>query len=482
MRTLILPAAVLFFPLLALADTPDRAPIYLAVGEQRLINVPDLKRYSLGSDAVRALPDKGSDEGILIKGVHPGLADLWVWKSDGSQEHRQIRVTQVSDESLDPGLARALGQLNEVEVHFAGGGIVLRGEVASLREAAAIEAIVTTYPKQVHDETEPSDPFLDQSEEKLRNWLKKSAYSNRLELQRQDKTLWLSLKHGSLDDPREKDLLERKIHAIYPFALLQIDTLPDTAPTVHFKVFLLELQKTRFGSFGLGWPATQEGAFRVTTSAITNMLQLDLTLQELEGEGSAKILSNPELVVRAPGEAELFSGGELPIEMQSRFYSDVVWKNFGLTLKLNVTHSAGNRVRLDIFTEVSRLDPSLAGHTQSQLPGIQSSRMKTQVDAVYGRPLLLSGLLQQGTRQNAQGLPILRDIPVLGALFGSEDYQKDRSELVAILVPSAELPENPMERIERVLPKGPIPPPRSPANPAKDRELLNSPDYPWNAF
>jgi pilus assembly protein CpaC len=151
------------------------------------------------------------------------------------------------------------------------------------------------------------------------------------------------------------------------------------------------------------------------------------------------VLSKPELVVRAPGEAELFAGGELPIQTHTQYNTQVTWKNFGLSLKLKVDQMAGNKIRLDIATEISHLDPAL---TSDSIPGLQANRMKTQVDAVFGRPLMLSGLLQDKIREEARGLPFLRNIPVLGALFGSEEFLKDRSELVVILLPTTSPPES----------------------------------------
>jgi type II secretory pathway component GspD/PulD (secretin) len=108
--------------------------------------------------------------------------------------------------------------------------------------------------------------------------------------------------------------------------------------------------------------------------------------------------------------------------------------------------------------------------------------MKTQIDARYGKPLLLSGLLQQNVRRQVKGLPLLKDIPILGALFGSEDYLNDRSELVAILVPSRDVPEAPLEKLARAFPTGDLPPRRELSDPKTERELKNDPNYPWNAL
>jgi Flp pilus assembly secretin CpaC len=217
----------------------------------------------------------------------------------------------------------------------------------------------------------------------------------------------------------------------------------------------------------------------VTSSLIQDSLALDLALSALEGDGSLKVLSNPELVVRAPGEAELFAGGEIPIRTRSQFSSNVNWKAFGLTLKLKVAQSSGERVRLEIFTEVSHLDSAIS---QGDIPGVQANRMKTEVDARYGTPLLLSGLLQQNMREQLKGLPVLRRIPIFGALFGSEDYVRERSELVAILLPASAPPSHAMGRLARSTPRGLVPPPRHWLSPDYERSLRASENWPWNAL
>ncbi len=117
-----------------------------------------------------------------------------------------------------------------------------------------------------------------------------------------------------------------------------------------------------------------------------------------------------------------------------------------------------------------------------QVPGIQANRMKTQVDARFGVPLLLSGLLQQGMREQARGLPLLRQIPILGRLFGSEDYLNEQSELVAILLPASGPPSSPMARITQHVPRGPSPMPRQWISPSEERSLKQSEEWPWNAL
>jgi Flp pilus assembly secretin CpaC len=458
----------------------EKPPVLLSQGEQRTFHVPGLARFSIGSTAIHAAMT-GNDT-LLVKGVLAGDADIWVWKSDGTTEHRTIEVRKGAPELTPLALQKPLSRLTETEVYFTGEGVVLRGTVRSFAEAARIEALLSSPvgSSKILNETELAPELLARAQKRLDQWLRTSKFKAQLKTEIQDGSLILLLAQGSVEGAAEKNLIERKARTIFPLTQIHIDALADANPTVHFKVYLLELKKSHFRSLGLGWPASQDGAFRVTPSQISSSLGLDLALQALETDGGVKILSKPELVVRAPGEAELFSGGEIPIRTQSAYFANVTWKTFGLTLRLNVAQSAGDKVRLDIFTEVSRLDPTLA--TSDNIPGLQSNRMKTQIDARYGKPLLLSGLLQQNMRRQVKGLPFLKDIPVLGALFGSEDYLSERSELVAILVPSTEVPDAPLEQIAHSFPTGELPPRRELPNPARERALRDAPDYPWNAL
>lgn len=473
-----------------LASTLEKPSLILGLGEQRLLRIPGLKRYTLGSHVIRILPLSlprrdntlprtrltAESESLLIKGVAPGLGDLWVWKQDGSSEHRSVRVQAKVAEDLNPPLERALGGLNEVEVFDTGRGVILRGTIQTLAESAKVRGLAENYPKEIHDQTESSAELLEEGKTHLQNWLKTSGLDGRLRVELIANILWI---RGDLAQANDLLKIEKQVKTVFPAVQTEILTMPDQAPTVFFRVFLLELRRNRFQSLGLAWPGSAEGAFQVTKGGVQNLLQLDLKLQQLQGTGDAKILSQPELVVRAPGEAELFAGGELPIRLTNKFQSQVSWKTYGLTLRLKVSHTAGNKIRLDIFTEVSHLDFQ---NGLDQIPGIQANRMKTQVDATFNSPLLLSGLLKQWVRKDARGLPFLRDIPVLGLLFGSQDYLHERSELVAILYPYAAPPEPTARNLSQLLPKGHLPPPESWMNPREEKLLRESKDFPWNAL
>ena len=469
----------------------EMAPIVLGLGEQRLVRAPGLLKFSLGNSVVKVISvpevfgQKAVKDHLLIKGVEAGQGDLWVWKAEGTTEHRTIRVEKFAKSTFPPGLEKALAKLTEVEVIYSGFGsgagsgvgVTLRGEITRQSECVVVADLLRNFPKAVFNATEIAPSLLLEGQARLDKWIRSSVFSTQLRVERLGQSLWL---RGHVRSPAEQTVITQQAQLFFPLVQLEVDSLPDRAPTVYFRVFLLELKRNRYQSVGLSWPGSVPNALRVTAAGLQNLLQMDLSLQQLEGQGDVKILSNPELVVRAPGEAELFAGGQLPIQTQSRFFSNVTWKNYGLTLRLKITHVAGDLVRLEIFTEVSHL---LKSASENSLPGIQSNRMKTQVDARFGSPLLLSGLLQQSTREEAKGIPFLRSIPVLGALFGSDDYLNERSELVAIPYPHSSPPETfNHPPLPHRIPRGPVPPPRNWVSPAEESLLRADPHFPWNVL
>lgn len=462
----------------------ERPPVILSLGEQRFISVPGLKRYSIGSPILRALPTESSGhDSLLVKAVGVGMTDLVVWKTDGSSEHRSIEVRAWKKGPLTD-LERRLSGLNEVEVWITGdpekGKIVylIQGLVTSRAEGARIGTLATAFPNEVRTQLTLADGLYREGERGLKKWIENSRWKDDLELITDPETKTL-LVRGGLPDPKTRAAVSLALTRVFPLVELETDTLPDRDPTIHFKVFLLELRKNRSRALGVDLPGVIPNALRISSMGVQTAISIEAAITALENDGSARVLSRPELVVRAPGEAELFAGGEVPIETKTSHSSRVEWKSYGLSLKLKVQAASGKKVRADIQTEVSHLDPKIA---IDRIPGLQSNRMKTQVDATFGRPLLLSGLLQEGVKKAARGLPFLKDIPVLGILFGSQEYLEDRSELVAVLLPSRTVPEAPRAAVQFDRPIGNAPLPRNWISPMEEMELRGSKDFPFNAF
>lgn len=465
-------------------EAAERPPVILSLGEQRLIHVNGLKRYSLGAKILKILPSPaGQRDALLLKAVQAGITDLWVWKQDGSYEHRSIEVRAWKKGPVTD-LEKRLSNLREVEVWITGSSepgratYLVHGDVHDPLEAKRLGEILEAYPTQIQGRFQLSESLYREGEKKLRSWLETSRWKADLEVLADPSTRSLFVR-GGLPDPKTRLQVEKTLRRAFPLAIIEIDSIPDRDPTIHFKVFLLELRKNRTRTLGVDLPGLIPNALKVSSLGIHTALSIEGAINALETDGSAKILSKPELVVRAPGEAELFAGGEIPISSKTVYSSKVEWRSYGLSLKLKVQAASGRRVRVDVQTEVSHLDP---GVSRDNIPGLQSNRMKTQVDATFGQPLLLSGLLQEGVKKAVRGLPYLKSLPVLGLLFGSQDYIEDRSELVAILLPSRNIPEAPRIAAEIERPEGKVPLPRNWMSPEEEIALRSDASFPMNAF
>jgi pilus assembly protein CpaC len=441
------PPRVVLLLVAVLASVPARsaspeivelAPWRLIPGQTRVLPVDGLDRYSLSGKSLRAapLPPPSPPSNLLLKAVEPGASELWIWKKDGALLHLSVVVQPPSREAPgDDALARALGELREASATIAGERALLRGIIRSEQELARIHALEDAFPKQVENHTEPATELLSRARGRLESWIEEQKLQPSLRVESLGNQLWV---RGSAPDLPTRSGWEQKLRSLFAGVHLDVSTLPESSRTLFFRVFLLEVKKSAFRELGLDWPSHLSGSLKVEGGSLfwAQSPSIDLTLRWLEGKGWARILSQPEIVVRVPGEAELFNGGEIPIQVRSksghRGGSWVEWKPYGLTLKLRALHSTAEQVRLEISSEMSELDRA---NGADSLPALQSSRVRSQVDARIGEPLFLSGLLQEKSGTQERGWPILGSIPLLGRLFGSEDTTQNRSELVAVLVP-----------------------------------------------
>jgi pilus assembly protein CpaC len=162
------------------------------------------------------------------------------------------------------------------------------------------------------------------------------------------------------------------------------------------------------------------------------------TLDLLISEGHAKLLSSPDLMTMPGTEATFLVGGSIPIPVSNGLGSvTITFKDFGVNLKVTPTVLGSGAVECKIAPEVSNLDFSdgvtLNGFT---VPALKVSKLSTDVVTQTGESIIMGGLLNRIESVNVQKIPILGDLPILGKLFRSVNYQKQESDVVFILTPT----------------------------------------------
>ncbi|MGQ0663782.1 MAG: type II and III secretion system protein family protein [Pseudomonadota bacterium] len=164
--------------------------------------------------------------------------------------------------------------------------------------------------------------------------------------------------------------------------------------------------------------------------------RLTSTIQALERTGLVKILAEPTLTAVSGETANFLVGGEFPVPVPQQQTVTIQFKQFGIRLNFTPVVLSAGFLSLKIATEVSQLTERgqvvLGGFT---IPALTVRRAETTVEMPSGGSLVIAGLLQNDIRNTMQGFPVLKDIPILGALFRSAEFQRDETELVIAVTP-----------------------------------------------
>jgi len=178
---------------------------------------------------------------------------------------------------------------------------------------------------------------------------------------------------------------------------------------------------------------------------------IEAVLDALEDKGLVKTLAEPNLIALTGESASFLAGGEFPIPVsqasQSRDTAEaddaftgsgvaIEFKQFGVSLAFTPTVIGGDLINLVVAPEVSRLDPLTSVVVDNlEIPGLITRRAKTTVELRDGQSFAIAGLLQNDFSDNIRAFPFLGDLPIIGALFRSTQYQKGETELVIVVTP-----------------------------------------------
>jgi pilus assembly protein CpaC len=168
------------------------------------------------------------------------------------------------------------------------------------------------------------------------------------------------------------------------------------------------------------------------------------TLRAMEQAGVVRTLAEPSLTAISGESAKFLAGGEFPVitgatcnpPTSNQCTATLEFKKFGVSLDFTPVVLSEGRISLKVTTEVSELSSEGAITSGAiTIPALRVRRADTSVEIPSGGALAMAGMIQEQTRQAVHGLPGLQQVPVLGALFRSRDYQNRQTELMVIVTP-----------------------------------------------
>jgi general secretion pathway protein D len=284
------------------------------------------------------------------------------------------------------------------------------------------------------------------------------------------------LKVTIVADESTNSLLIRATPRDYRHLLETIYLLDEVPKEVMINVVLAEVTLTEATKFGIDWQfflgggrgslgsnfnvpsgnipagrdAGDDGTSIATLSGLTfNYLSgsLNTLLNFIASTSDLKILARPSLLVRNNEEASINVGANEPFlsgvntstTSNQILSNDVQYKDTGITVKVTPRINDDGIINLKIFQELSQLGEL---RTTQNLQSFNQRKVETSVVVRDGNAIVIGGLIQSTQRDNQQGIPYLKDIPVLGrTLFSSTDVENVRIELVLIIVPKIIDPE-----------------------------------------
>lgn len=165
--------------------------------------------------------------------------------------------------------------------------------------------------------------------------------------------------------------------------------------------------------------------------------RISQAMQALERDGLIRTLAEPNLTAISGESAKFLAGGEFPIPtVDGQGQITVTFKEFGVGVAFTPIVLSEGRISLKIETEVSELSTEGAVTLNNLvIPALSKRQAKSTVELPSGGSIALAGLISDKSRQNIDGFPGLKDLPVLGTLFRSKDFIKEETELVIIVTP-----------------------------------------------
>lgn len=391
-----------YAPIQQQEDTEPVPEIELFTGESRVFSTPDLARIAVGNGQVisaNALDDRD----VIIFANGAGTSSLFVWSHDGRYQRVKVTVLPLDMGRYARDVAAFLAKIPKARASVVGDKVIVEGDELSDADRDKVAELAKRYPQIVNFTSPIGWEQMVMMDVKVVEFPK--AELRELGLK------WSATGGsaiGSIWSPAGRGSRGR-------YAIDVITGAANKAPI-----------STPGGTGPVPLPSN------LTILSAIN-LGLNAQLLALEQNGSAIVLAEPQLSTRSGYKASFLAGGEIPYSIATVNGVTVQFKPYGVKLDIEPRVGQNGIIRAVIESEVSSIDSSLSSATG---PALLMRRTKTEFNVRQGETIVLSGLIQRNSSTDVDKVPLLGDIPILGALFRSKRFQNKETELVVFVTPS----------------------------------------------
>lgn len=359
-----------------------------------------------------------SEKEIYVNGLAPGVTNMSLW---GKGRFTTATVTVEADVTL---LKEKLHQIlpkEKIGVEAAGDTVVLSGEVSGpVAQNTAISLAA---------------PFAGGKKEKVVNLMHVGGVQQ----------VMVEVRLAEI----ARSVLDRmgvNFLGVSPqgnFGVQQINALAAISGLVRQNVYPLPAPNAASsGALGTAFTQGMSSAITALAGFRAGGIMWNMFFDILKQKNLGRVLAEPNLVTTSGQEASFLAGGEYPIPVPQSGVGGgttitIEYKKYGVGLNFTPTVLDDRKIAMKVNPEVSDLDYANGisvpgGYT---IPGLTVRRMATHLEVKDGQTFAMAGLIRSQDRNIANKFPVLGDVPVLGTLFRSSQWQKAESELVVLVTP-----------------------------------------------
>ena len=382
------------------AQAENRTVITVARGNSEVLSHPSNLERVLVTDPDIADVVTVTAREVVVNGLQPGTTTLLFWDSAGRRHAYTIRVT--ADAGTIQEELRRMFPDETFSVSAVGNTIILSGETADAQAAERALQLASSLEAEAHVLDYIVVPDRGQ--------------------------VLLQVRIAEVDRSALQDL-GAHVTRIDPFRPRGADE----------------------GMVSPGGVVPPEGSFlefdgpdRTFSDAVNFFMfhrssNVNVLIQALRNDGLFKSLAEPNLLTLPNETASFLAGGEFPYPVMqpgAQGAATIQFQEFGIRLSFTPQITNSGSIRMEVEPEVSTLD--FAGGLQVagfSVPSLLTRRAHTVVEIQEGQTFAIAGLMDNQLSESVRKIPLLGDIPLLGALFRSTSYRQNRTELLVLVTP-----------------------------------------------
>jgi pilus assembly protein CpaC len=427
-----------------------RETIDLYVGEIEVMKTGKVDRVAIGNPKVASNTILPNGQ-LILMGDGAGETTMHIWLAEGEELDFDVIVRDHKQQANFHELNTLLKGIPGVQVTRIGDLMVIKGQVSST-DAEQLSKILGQF-SGVLDLVTPRSQH-----EEIRTLLSAIPGTTIKEVGNQ------TVISGEVS--KEYENMIKIVQGKYPGLMNLTRTQEAVAgKMIYMQVRIMEMRKSAQEKLGINWSnslagpsfqfgieATRNGATILNDQNTSSVLKKadvsDLTsgtgyfgiatgvssiISLLEASGDTVVLAEPRLSTRSGGKASFLAGGEIPMPLISSMgQTTVEFKKYGISLDIEPVVDDRGNILAHIETEVSMPDQSVA---VQGIPGLFSRRTSADISMKARETLVIAGLLNETAQKSYDKVKWLGEMPILGPLFRSKDYQNEQSELVIFVTP-----------------------------------------------